>query len=126
MSMFDTSELLAALKAGDTARVKTKLDAQPNLLQSLTGPNGESLLLLAVQAGNPETVKYLLEQGADVNVTDPSGMTPLHAAAQQGDEEIILLLLKNKADINALTVDGQSPMELAIKNGHDAAKWFSL
>jgi len=124
--MFDTSELLAAIKAGDTARVKTKLDAQPDLLQNLSGSNGESLLMLAVQAGNPETIKYLLEHGADVNAAGPTGMTPLHVAAQQGEEEIILLLLKNKADINAVTADGQSPMELAIKNGHDAAKWFSL
>ena len=124
--MFDTSELLAAIQSGDTARVKTKLDAQPNLLQDLSGPNGESLLMLAVQAGNPETVKYLLEKGADVNATGPTGMTPLHLAAQQGEEELILLLLKSKADINAVTTDGQSPMELAIKNGHDAAKWFSI
>ena len=124
--MFNTSELLAAIKAGDTARVKTKLDAQPDLLQNLSGPNGESLLLLAVQAGHAETVKYLLEQGADVNAAGPTGMSPLHLAAQQGEEEIILLLLKNKADINAVTADGQSPMELAIKSGHDAAKWFSI
>jgi len=124
--MTETSELLAAVQAGDTIQVKSALEAQPDLLQNTLGPQGETLLFLAVKQGDKEMVTLLLEQGADVNTPAPGGITPLHAAAQNGEEEIILLLLKNKADINAVTDDGQSPMELAIKSGHDAAKWFTL
>ena len=124
--MSDTSEILAAVQAGNTAQVKSALDAQPDLLQNTQSANGESLLFLAVKQGDKEMVELLLAQGADVNLPAPGGYTPLHAAAQNGEEDIILLLLKNKADINAVTNDGQSPMELAIKYGHDAAKWFTL
>lgn len=124
--MSDTSEILAAIKAGDTAQVKSALEAQPDLLQNTQGTNGETLLFLAAKQGNKEMVELLLTQGAEVNIPAPGGYTPLHAAAQNGQEDIILLLLKNNADINAVTDDGQSPMELAIKCGHDAAKWFSI
>ncbi|PIQ22756.1 MAG: hypothetical protein COW65_01320 [Cytophagales bacterium CG18_big_fil_WC_8_21_14_2_50_42_9] len=124
--MSDTSEILAAVQAGNTAQVKSALEAQPDLLQNSQGANNESLLGLAAKQGNKEMVELLLAKGADVNKPAAGGYTPLHVAAQNGQEEIIMLLLKNKADINAVTDDGQSPMELAIKSGHDAAKWFTL
>jgi len=124
--MSDISEIIAAVKAGNIAQVKSLLEAQPDLLQNTPGSNEESLLFLAVKQGNKEMVELLLDKGADVNAPAAGGYTPLHAAAQNGQEEIILLLLKNMADINAVTDDGQSPLELAIKSGHDAAKWFSM
>ena len=124
--MTDTSEILAAIKAGNTTQVKSALEAQPDLLQNTQGANGEPLLFLAVKQGDKEMVELLLAQGADVNAPATGGYTPLHVAAQNGQEEIIVLLLKNKADINAVTNDGQSPLELAVKSGHDAAKWFSI
>jgi len=124
--MSDTSEIIAAVQAGNTTQVETALEGQPDLLQNAQGPKGESLLLLAVKKGDKEMVELLLNKGADINAPVTGGYTPLHAAAQNGQEGIILLLLKNKADINAVTDDGKSPLELAIQNGHDAAKWFSI
>ena len=41
-----------------------------------------------------ETVLYLLEMKADVNLKNPSGNTPLMLASLCGSEETIKLLLK--------------------------------
>lgn len=117
-------EIIAAVKAGNTDQVQTLLQAKPDLLQEAKGPDGESLILVAVAAGQKEIAAYLLAQGADINATQTGGYTPLHIAAKNGNEEMIQFLLEHMADINAVTDDGQTAMELAIKHGHDAGKWF--
>lgn len=117
-------EIIEAVKAGNTDQVQTLLQAQPNLIRDAEGPNGQSLIHLAVASGQKEIAEFLLAQGADINATQTGGYTPLHIAAKTGNEEMIKFLLEHMADINAVTDDGQTAMELAIKHGHDAGKWF--
>ena len=54
-------------------------------------------LHLAAIHGDVETVKVLLEAGADVNAADKIGMTPLHYAASRGHGEVVKVLLKESA-----------------------------
>jgi TPR repeat protein len=71
-----------------------------------------------------ETVKILLQNGADPNVryTD-SHSTPLHGAALTGDAEIAMLLIEAGADENALDKNGSSPLAVAKSLGNeDVAK----
>jgi len=49
-------------------------------------------LMFAVQSGQPEVVKYLLEQGANYRVTDPYGVKVVDFARQSGNEEVIDLI----------------------------------
>src|SRR5437763_1273363 len=59
-------------------------------------------LLRAVEAGNVELARSLLEHGARVDV--PHGIlqhTPLMAAARRGNREMVELLLAHGADANA-------------------------
>ena len=77
-------------------------------------------LLCAAQEGENsiETVKKLLETGADPNYKPESENceTPLHAAAASGSIPLVKLLLKYGADVNCMRND-QSPLETAIENG---------
>ena len=72
--------------------------------------------------GNPsengctETLNFLLDNGADVNVTDESGWTALSRASGRGDAEIVTLLLKKGADVNPNT--GSVPLSQASYNRH--------
>jgi len=59
------------------------------------------LLVAAYTAGASETVKLLLNKGANANTADASGITPLIAAASVNDTTTAKLLLHQGADINA-------------------------
>lgn len=55
----------------------------------------------AVQEGHAETVKFLVENGADFNARDSDGQTPLHWAVDRGHTELIhFLVQKCKCDLN--------------------------
>jgi ankyrin repeat protein len=60
-----------------------------------------------------ETVKLLVEMGADVNETNETGWTPLHAATYIGAEPIIEYLVKEGANLDAKNGCGQTPLTLA-------------
>lgn len=61
--------------------------------------SGETPLSVAVQAGSLETVKMLLEAGANVQ----DGDVLHYAVEREGDElEVIRLLLSRKAPVNAI------------------------
>jgi len=51
----------------------------------------------AVAAHDRESVRLLLEAGADPNATPQGGFTPLHGARHQGDEEMAQMLLDHGA-----------------------------
>ena len=52
----------------------------------------------AAFGGHTDTVKLLLDVGADKEVKDKNGETPLHCAAWKGHTDIVKLLLDAGAD----------------------------
>lgn len=54
----------------------------------------------AIEGGHLETVKMLLERGADVNQENEWGQTPLMLAAKEGQSSILNALLDKGANIN--------------------------
>ncbi len=68
----------------------------------------------AVEQGNMEMVRLLLDNGAV-----PGGFE-LRAAAQHGCAEILKLILPlAQAEINAANWLGQTPLDLAVQHGHE-------
>ncbi|KAA0038799.1 potassium channel AKT1 [Cucumis melo var. makuwa] len=55
---------------------------------TLPRSNGTTALHMAVCEGNSETVKFLLDQGADIDKPDVNGWTPRGLADHQGHEKI--------------------------------------
>ncbi len=60
-----------------------------------------------------ETVKLLLDKGAQVNVQGQDGITPLMEVAQRGSLEIIKMLLEHGAQLNAQDESGWTPLMYA-------------
>ena len=64
----------------------------------------------------PENVKLLISQGAEVDARDSQGLTPLHWAASEGTVEAVEALLDAGADRQAQTQTGETPCQLARDN----------
>ena len=79
----------------------------------------------AAAACDRETMKLLLERGADPNAKQQLDYTPLHGAASRGDVEMAKLLLAHGADPDAKGTDGQSVADVARShNQPEFAAWF--
>ncbi|MGH7503346.1 MAG: ankyrin repeat domain-containing protein [Longimicrobiales bacterium] len=74
----------------------------------------------AAQQGDIETVRRLLQQGADVNAAQGDGMTALHWAAQNGNPDMMRILLYAGASVQATTrLGGYTPLHVASMHGLD-------
>jgi len=72
-----------------------------------------------------ETMRLILERGADPNARQQMDYTPLHGAASRGDVEMAKILLAHGADRHAKASDGMSPSDVARKYGHaQFADWL--
>ena len=77
--------------------------------------------LHAAAAGRSrESVRILIEHGADVNAIQEGGWTALHAASQNGDVEMVRLLIAGGAHVHARAANNQNALDLALTKGHQA------
>ncbi len=77
--------------------------------------NFDNLLFLAIARETIDIVKFMLEQGVNVNFKASyfEDNTPLHLAVQKGNIEIIKLLIKGGADVHVENKLGKKPLDLA-------------
>ncbi|HTS34977.1 MAG TPA: ankyrin repeat domain-containing protein [Candidatus Solibacter sp.] len=91
--------LLDAVRRGDLARINAILDADPELMNEMGGPGVRTALHAAVGAQKEESVKLLLERGANPNIRcEGDNAFPLHFACEKQNFPIIRLLVEHGAD----------------------------
>lgn len=81
-------------------------------LNSVNG-SGQAAIHIAVIAGVNESLKALIEAGADVNIQDKTGRTPLHYASIKGRSDLCMLLVEAGAELGLNDIFGLIPQAYA-------------
>ena len=97
----------ALMKAGASVEPQRGTPAWNALHYACSGP--DSL----------EVVRFLLDQGVDIDARSPNGTTPLMMAARYGSQDAAELLLKRGADVRLLNDRGLNAVEFARGVGRD-------
>ncbi|KAI1775313.1 ankyrin repeat-containing domain protein [Hypoxylon cercidicola] len=77
-----------------------------------------TMLHLAVEANDYESVEALLCHNVNVDRQDRFGHSAVALAARQGNLEILRLLADNDASLQTLSLGGNSPIHLAARKNH--------
>ena len=80
--------------------------------------DGWTTLIYASRYGYTQVVKFLIDNGADLNIKGKYGWTALMYAAREGHTEVIKLLIDNGADLNHKNNGGVTALIYAAREGH--------
>ena len=79
---------------------------------------GRTPLMSAAFKGETQSVRQLIEDGADVNAKTIGDLTPLMVASEAGREEVVKLLLEAGANIEDYDDNGSTALKYAVHYGH--------
>ncbi|CAH0045468.1 unnamed protein product [Clonostachys solani] len=116
-TMTSATGLLVASHLGLAPVVNLFLD-QPHDIEERDKHYELTPLLWAVSSESHDTVKLLLEKGADLEAKNPSKETALTLAARQGRTSIAKLLLEKGACFDVKDEKSKSPLLVAAMNRH--------
>lgn len=108
-----------AAACGLLDKVTEIIEDHSDALQSFS-KDGFPPLTLACYFGHLEVARYLIQQGANLNVPaeNPSKVTALHSAVASNDYEICKLLVTNGADVNTPQTQGVTALHSAAHRGN--------
>ena len=110
------SELNEALSLHDLVRIEATIKQYPTPILS-TACRNDALLRFA--GDDPETFRFLAENGASLNARDPEGNTTLHRACAMGNMKVIDYILSQGVSIDVRGANGQTPLHaLALSGAH--------
>lgn len=134
-SSMDQAAMLEVAAKGDTAGVKSWLERGVDV--NMRGADRNTPIMEAAYGGHLETVKLLLDHGADLSAKKNDGATvvglagghreieelfanvsQLVAAAAKGDNKTLTQLIDKGTPVNGLDQNGQSALSEAAWNGH--------
>ncbi len=119
--MIELSEpFLRAVWQGDVEGASAALATDDNS-EKVNSPDEleRTPLLIATEKGDSEMARFLLENGAAVNIAAPNGNTPLiFIVHKTGNVEITRYLLENGATVNARNGVGETALMYAAWQGY--------
>lgn len=80
--------------------------------------NGRFPIHCAAFSGSQQGVKYLLDNGSDINAVNSCGVVPLHLAVGEGRTEMVQYLINLGANIHALNDRGENVLHYAANKNH--------
>jgi len=110
-------EIVEAAKKGDLKTVQEILAQNPSKLNSLDEEKYTPLHWACMRA-HWDIAKYLIDQGADLNLQGGDGGTPLQWAAHHDNVDIIKLMIDKGAKLNLQNQWGMTELHTAIWRGN--------
>jgi len=115
--------LWVAIEAGDEDMVKALIAAgadasDPGASVEKSMEYGDTLVMRAVDRGNPEILKALVAAKANVNKGNAYGVNGLMSAAMQGRAELVAILVKAGSNVNARDRNGTPALYSAVQGGN--------
>ena len=111
--------LMVAAMHGQNKNITILLDAGANL--ELQHIQGKSALMIGIEFDKIDTVKQLIQQGADVNArshnTHSTGQSVLSLAVEHGNIDVVKILLAVGANGNNKKFNSEGPLASAIEKG---------
>jgi len=110
-------ELVQAAKKGNTESVEYALGKGANV--NAKDPEFHATALMwAAHEGRLDTMRILIQHGAEIDMRGDDGETALWFTAQRGQLEAMKLLVENGADPAVVGRDGQSAYTVAVTKGN--------
>ncbi|MFC2136014.1 ankyrin repeat domain-containing protein [Bacteroidota bacterium] len=114
ISDINAQDIFNAAYYGNYNAVKSHVEENPDLVFA-SNNNGRYALEMAAQTGQVEIVKFLSDNGAEINQQNPNGISALHMASiYGGSTELIQLLLDRGAQINIRNSRNLTPLNYAL------------
>jgi hypothetical protein len=110
----DCEKLLAAAQTGDVQRIEKMLKDGTDANCKRPG-EGSTPLIAAANAGKTESLRILINNGANVNETNLNGWTALMGSVNGGYLDVCELLLASGADVNVKHKYGWTALSLAAR-----------
>jgi ankyrin repeat protein len=112
-------------QAGETPLMLAALKGRPDWMKALVARGalvnepGWTALHYACSGPDRGAVRWLLEQGAEIDARSPNGSTPLMMAAGYGESSSVELLLKAGANVGLRNEQGMDAADFARRAGRD-------
>ena len=117
--------LMIAARTGDARLLRLLLKHGADA-DAATTETRSTALMWAVAESHPDSVRALLDAGANPHASTAAGFTPLLFAARNGDVPMARLLLAAGVDANHTGADGTHALPYSIVRGHDDFALFLL
>ncbi|XP_054661613.1 DNA-binding protein RFXANK isoform X3 [Grus americana] len=113
----DTLSIHQLAAQGELSQLKEHLRKGENLVNK-PDERGFTPLIWAAAFGEIETVRHLLEWGADPHVLAKERESALSLASMGGYTDIVVMLLERNVDINIYDWNGGTPLLYAVRGNH--------
>ncbi len=115
----DEKSLLEAVEKGDLKKIKLLTELKYAYIET-KNIQQQTALYTAVKKNHFSVVKYLVEQGANINAREKDGWSILHRAVETNKLSIVQYLVENGADLHARTnYNKETPLEMAKNDKKD-------
>ena len=109
--------ILNATYMGDIELMSLILESNPD--RDVRDAFGGTALHIAIFQNNPTVIRYLVENGFDINArASTNGFTPLHYCVWVNNPNAARILLAYNADRDVKCNEGLTPLEMATKNAN--------